>query len=209
MADFHDVRFPLSVALESTGGPERKTEIVTLGSGFEQRNAVWRNGRRRYDAGSGLHSLDDIHAVIAFFEARMGRLHGFRFKDFADWKSCPPQQTIGVSDQSLGTGDGETCAYPLVKHYGSGEHIFTRTITKPVAASVRIALDGVERTAGWSVDGATGQITFDVAPAMGVAVTAGFAFDVPVRFDSDRLTINLADFAAGEIPNIPLVEIRL
>jgi uncharacterized protein (TIGR02217 family) len=87
---FYEVRFPTAIAFGSSGGPERKTEIVALASGFEERNAVWANSRRRYDAGYGVKSLDDVHTVIAFFEARMGRLHGFRFKDFSDFKSCAP-----------------------------------------------------------------------------------------------------------------------
>ncbi len=80
---FHEIQFPTAIAFHSTGGPARKTEIVTLGSGYEERNAVWANSRRRYDVGYGVKTLDDLHAVIAFFEARMGRLlrlplQGFR-----------------------------------------------------------------------------------------------------------------------------------
>ena len=82
-----------------------------------------------------------------------------------------------------------------------------------MAGSVRIAVDGVEKTDGvdWSCDPVTGLVTFEAGavPADGASVTAGFAFDVPVRFDIDRLEINLTGFDAGDIPTIPLVEIRL
>ncbi|HEX4301550.1 MAG TPA: DUF2460 domain-containing protein [Rhizomicrobium sp.] len=206
---FHEIRFPTAIAFHATGGPERKTEIVTLGSGFEERNAVWANSRRRFDAGYGVKSLGDLHAVIAFYEARQGRLHGFRYKDWSDFKSCAPDATPAPTDQPLGTGDGHTLSFQLTKTYTSGPASWTRSIAKPVAGTVRIAVAGAERTTGFSVDTTTGLVTFTTAPASGAVLTAGFEFDTPVRFDSDSLVINLASFTAGEIPNIPLVEIRV
>ena len=206
---FHEVRFPTAIALRSAGGPARKTEIVTLGSGFEERNAVWANSCRHYDVGYGVKSLDDMHAIIAFFEARMGRLYGFRFKDFADFKSCSPNASVTLSDQAIGTGNGTATQFPLTKTYTSGPASWTRAIQKPVAGTVRVAKDGVEQMSGWSVDTTTGVVTFTTAPSSSVSVQAGFEFDVPVRFDSDSLSINLDSFRAGSIPAIPIVEIRL
>jgi len=205
---FHEVRFPTSIAFHSSGGPERKTEVVTLGSGYEERNGVWSASRRRYDVGYGVRSLDDIHTVLAFFEARGGRLYGFRFKDFSDFKSCTPGAAVTPLDQAVATGDGNTKSFALTKTYSSGPASFTRPIAKPVAGTVRLALAGAEQS-GFTVDTAGGLVTFATAPPLGAAVTAGFEFDVPVRFDSDTLSINLAAFRAGEIPSIPLVEIRL
>ena len=202
---FHEIRFPTAVAFHATGGPERKTEIVTLGSGFEERNAVWANSRRRYDAGTGIRTLDDIHAVIAFFEARHGRLHAFRYKDPLDFKSCAPQATPAPTDQPLASI--YTTTFQLTKTYTSGPSSWTRAITKPVADTIRIALAAVEQTTGFTFDTTTGRVTFDSAPSG--PVTAGFEFDVPVRFDTDALTINLADFTAGELPNVPLIEVRV
>ena len=209
MANFHEVRFPTAIAFDSTGGPERKTEIVILGSGFEERNATWANSRRKYDVGYGVKSLDDIHAVLAFFEARKARLYGFRFKDFADFKSCAPLQTTTATDQAIGAGDGTTTAFQLVKTYLSGAASWSRTIAKPVGGTVKVAVAGVVRTGGWSVDTTNGIVTFAAAPASGAAITAGFEFDVPVRFDSDSLSINYANFQLGEIPSISIVELRL
>jgi uncharacterized protein (TIGR02217 family) len=201
---FHEIRFPTSIAFHSTGGPERRTEIVTLGSGFEERNGVWAHSRRRYDVGTGVKTLADLHAVIAFFEARNGRLYGFRFKDFADFRSG----AVTPFDQSLAVGDGTTKSFQLTKTYPSGPASWTRMIKKPVAGSVRLAVAGVEQSA-FALNSETGLITFDAAPGAGAAITAGFEFDVPVRFDTDSLSINLAHFEAGEIPSIPLVEIRV
>jgi uncharacterized protein (TIGR02217 family) len=204
---FHEIRFPTAIALKSTGGPQRRTEIVTLGSGFEERNAVWAGSRRSYNAGYGVKSLNDLHAVIAFFEARRGRLHGFRWKDGADFKSCAPLSAITPLDQALGTGDGRTKSFLLTKTYTSGPASWTRVIAKPVAGTVRVAVAGHETAV--AVDTATGLVTFATPPASGVPITAGFAFDTPVRFDTDVLAINLESFIAGDIPAIPLVEIRV
>lgn len=207
--NFHEVGFPLAIAFHSAGGPGRKTEIITLGSGYEERNAVWAGSRRRYDVGSGVRTLDDLSAVIAFFEARLGRLYGFRFQDFADCKSCAPAATPVVTDQALGTGDGTTRVFQLRKAYADTAASYVRDIVKPVAGSVMVAVNGAALDSGFTVDAATGLVTFDAAPAAGAVLTAGFAFDTPVRFDTDTLSINLASFAAGEAASIPLVEILL
>jgi len=206
---FHEIQFPTAIAFHSSGGPERKTEIVTLGSGFEERNGVWANSRRHYDVGYGVKTLDDLHAVTAFFEARLGRLYGFRFKDFADFKSRAPNEAVTPLDQGIGTGDGTATQFQLIKTYTFGPSSWVRTIDKPVSGTVRVAIAGVEQTSGISIDITTGLIAFDSAPATGAAVTAGYEFDTLVRFDTDFLSINFSNFAAGEIPSIPLVEIRL
>ncbi|MEI9932795.1 MAG: DUF2460 domain-containing protein [Rhizomicrobium sp.] len=207
--NFHEIRFPTAVAFHSTGGPERKTEIVTLGSGYEERNAVWANSRRRYDVGSGVKTLDDLSSVIAFFEARLGRLYGFRFKDFADFKSCAPGASVSPTDQAISTGDGAATTFQIIKTYTSGPTNWIRRIAKPVDGTVRVAVAGVEQTTGITIDTTTGLISFAFAPANGATITAGYEFDCAVRFDTDQLSINLASFAAGEIPSIPIVEVLI
>lgn len=205
---FHEVRFPDNISRGARGGPERRTLIVELASGDEERNASWANSRRRYDVAYGIRRADDLAAVVAFFEARNGRLYGFRFKDWGDHKSCLPSGTPAPTDQLIGTGDGATTAFQLVKRYASGSQTWVRTMTKPVAATVRVALDGAEQLSGWSVDTTTGVVTFDTAPTAGVAITAGFEFDVPVRFDTDALDVTLDLERLGSITSIPLLEIR-
>ena len=202
---FHEVRLPARLSFGSTGGVERRTEIVTLASGYERRSSPWAQGRRRYLIGAGLRSLDDMAELTAFFEARRGRLYGFRFRDFADFKSCAPGGAIAPTDQVLGMGDGERRNFLLVKRAGELERI----IAKPVAGSVRIAVNGIEAADGWSVDATTGMTTFDTAPAAGMEITAGFAFDTPVRFDADRVEITLETFGAGRVAALPLIEVRV
>ncbi|WP_375449541.1 TIGR02217 family protein [uncultured Devosia sp.] len=202
---FHAVRFPLDVALGARGGPERRTDVVTLASGAEQRNSRWHHSRRRYNAGYGIKSRAEMQAVLAFFEERRGRLHGFLWRDGLDFSSNGGVPT--PLDQVLGNGTGALTSFALRKAYGASFDPYFRAITRPVTGSVRVALGGVEKVGGWSVDASTGVIGFAVPPANGVAVTAGFLFDVPVRFDTDRLDIELASFDGAEAPNIPLVEI--
>jgi len=208
MMAFHEVRFPDNISRGARGGPERRTQVVELASGDEERNASWANSRRRYDVAYGIRRADDLAAVVAFFEARNGRLHGFRFKDWADYKSNLPSQPVAPTDQLIGTGDGEVYTFALLKHYSSGAQSWTRTIAKPVEGSVRLALNGVEQMSGWSIDPTTGSVTFTTAPGAGVAITAGYEFDVPVRFDSDTLDVTLDVERLGSITSIPLIEIR-
>ncbi len=209
--NFHEVRFPAALSVGSSGGPERRTEIVTLKNGFEERNSPWAHSRRRYDAGLGVRSLDDLAELIAFFEARHGQLYGFRWKDWTDFKSCAPSAAPSSMDQAIGTGDGVRTAFVLSKRYASGGQSYVRPVTKPVAGTVRVAVSGVPLAAGagFTVDLDDGQVHLVAPPAPGAPVTAGFEFDVPVRFDSDRITTSLAGFAAGEVPSIPVVEVRV
>jgi uncharacterized protein (TIGR02217 family) len=205
---FHEVRFPDDISRGARGGPERRTQVVELASGDEERNASWADSRRRYDAAYGIRRADDLAAVIAFFEARNGRLHGFRWKDWGDYRSGLPSAPTTPIDQALGTGDGTTTAFQLVKRYESGSQAWVRRIVKPVTGTVRVARAGVEATSGWSVAATTGVATFATAPAAGVLVTAGFEFDVPVRFDTDRLDVTWDLDRLGSIASIPLVEVR-
>ncbi|WP_395650074.1 TIGR02217 family protein [Brevundimonas sp.] len=203
---FDEVSLPARLAFGSTGGVERRTEIVTLASGHERRSTPWAMGRRRYLIGANLRSLDDMAELTAFFEARRGRLNGFRFRDFADFKSCGPGASVAATDQALGVGDGAQTVFSLVKAYGDQG----RTIGKPVAGSVRVAVGGVELPgAAFEVETTTGVVALDAAPGVGVAVTAGFLFDTPVRFDADRIEVTLESFGAGRMTAMPLIELRI
>ncbi|MGE0764899.1 MAG: TIGR02217 family protein [Hyphomicrobiaceae bacterium] len=210
---FHEIRFPTQISRGATGGPERRTDVIVLGSGFEERNARWAHARRSYNAGYGVRSLDDLHQVIAFFEERRGRLYGFRWKDQADFKSCPPEQSASATDQILGTGDGSRAAFALSKRYGSLHAPYDRPISKPVSGSVLVAVDEAPQVEAvdFDLDASLGLVSFRAGhvPAAGALVTAGFEFDVPVRFDTDRLEVNISGFRHGAIPSIPLVEIRI
>lgn len=205
---FHEVRLPTRLAFGSTGGVERRTEVVTLGSGYERRSTPWVSGRRRYLIGANLRSLDDMATLTAFFEARQGRLYGFRFRDFSDFKSCAPGAVVTPLDQLLGQGDGARTVFPLVKAYGDAASAYERRIAKPVVGTVRLAISGVETT-DFTIDSVTGSVGLEEAPALGAPVTAGFEFDTPVRFDADRVEVTLESFEAGRMAALPLIEVRI
>ncbi|MCV9963465.1 DUF2460 domain-containing protein [Pararhizobium sp. BT-229] len=208
---FHEVRFPLRLALGTSGGPVRRTDIVSLSNGRENRNRRWRDARRHYDAGSGIKSIADLYAVLEFFEARAGQLYGFRFRDPLDFRSCAPGGAVSANDQTIGTGDGVTATFQLTKTYGDAGGATVREIAKPVAGSVAVSVGGVLAGApDFALDATAGRVTFvpSKIPASGAVIRAGYEFDVPVRFDTDRIDVDLAQFQAGRIPSIPLVEIK-
>ena len=208
---FHEVRFPASLSFGSVGGPERRTEVVTLANGFEERNTPWAHSRRRYDAGVGMRSLDDVEALIAFFEARQGQLFGFRWKDWSDFKSGKATAETTFEDQIIATGDGVGSVFQLNKGYASGSAKYVRPITKPVVGSVKIGVSGdpLVETIHFEVDETTGLVTFNHPPDEGTEITAGFEFDVPVRFDTDTIQTSVASFKAGDVPSVPVVEVRV
>jgi uncharacterized protein (TIGR02217 family) len=208
---FHEVRFPASLSFGSVGGPERRTDIVTLANGFEERNTPWSHSRRRYDAGLGMRSLDDVETLIAFFEARQGQLYGFRSKDWSDFKSGRATQDVAFDDQLIGIGDGTTTAFQLTKTYRSGSHSYARPVAKPVLGSVRVgvAQDELREGVDFDIDTATGVVSFAQPPVEGQDIHAGFEFDVPVRFDTGSIQTSVASFKAGDVPNVPVVEVRV
>ena len=211
--NFHETRFPTKISLGSMAGTQRRTQIVVLGSGREERNSNWADSRRLYNAGYGVKTLDDLYEVMEFYEERRGRLYGFRWKDRLDHKSCKPSKTPQPTDQVIGTGDGALVSFQLVKIYGGAFSAWQRDIQKPVTGSVRIAIDGLEQTllTDFTVDTSTGVVSFvsGSVPSNGALVTAGYQYDVPVRFGEDTLEVNLENFEAGQIQAIPIREIRL
>lgn len=209
--NFHEVRFPASLSFGSVGGPERRTDIVTLANGYEERNTPWAHARRRYDAGLGMRSLDDVETLIAFFEARQGQMFGFRWKDWSDFKSGAARAETGFRDQEIASGDGQRTEFTLQKTYRSGAFSYKRPITKPVVGTIRIGLgqDEMQESVDYEVEAASGLIRFFQPPPEDVVVTAGFEFDVPVRFDTDRIQTSMASFQAGDVPNVPVVEVRV
>ncbi|MCE7798644.1 DUF2460 domain-containing protein [Sphingobium sufflavum] len=204
---FDDVAFPIAIGRKASVSPGFSTQTVESVSGREQRSSDWADARMRFDAGPGVRSEADLAMLIAFFRARRGAARGFRFTDPYDHHSAGWGEAISAIDQRIGMGDGMETRFPLVKHYGEAADPQVRRITRPVAGSVRIALDGVAATGGWALDG-LGEVLFDAPPGVDVVVTAGFAFDVPVRFEEDSLDVHAETHAAGEVASVPLVEIR-
>lgn len=208
MTDFHDVSFPLSLAFGASGGPSRKTSITQLASGAEHRNTPHAQSRRKYNAGAGVKSLDELTVLIEFFETRFGQLYSFRFRDPMDFKSCKPSVAVSATDQIIGTGDGAQMYFQLTKNYSDAANSYQRRITKPVLESLKVAIDGVLiEASNYSLNVLTGEVLFNAPPPLGNVISAGFEFDVPVRFDTDQLDVALEAFGAGQALNIPLIEV--
>lgn len=198
---FSEVRFPVDIAYGATGCPEYSTDVVITQSGYEQRNANWSQARARYNVAHGVKTQAQLDILVAFFRARKGKADGFRFKDWTDYNA---------SAQPIGTGNGTTTAFQLVKTYSSGATTETRTLTKPVTGTLKIYFNAVlQSTSLYSVNTATGIVTFTSAPTAGVAITADFEFDVPVRFDTDRLAVTLDTYGSFSWSEIPLLEVRV
>ena len=197
---FIETRFPTDISFGSAGGPEYSTDIVITQGGHEQRNINWSAARARYNVAYGVRTQEQLGTLITFFRARKGRADGFRFKDWTDYQATA---------ELIGTGNGSITQFQLVKSYVNGSVTDTRIITKPVSGSILIYKAGVLQTTGYSVSTTTGIVTFSTAPTAGVAITATFDFDVPVRFDTDRLSAALDSYGLSSINDIPLVEVRV
>ncbi len=207
MLAFDDVSYPLALGRDASVIAEFSTSVAVTASGFEHRNSLWSDARLRFDVGPGIRSEAELGALLAFYRARRGAARGFRLRDPSDFSSNGMIGTPTMSDQLLGIGDGVQTRFALVKRYGEGSEAQLRRITRPVAASVLVSIDGVATLTGWALD-PLGEIVFTAAPASGKAIRAGYLFDVPVRFAEDRLEISGAAFAAGEAPTVPIIEVR-
>lgn len=200
---FVDRDFPLDIGMQASTEPCYSNSVFTAESGFESRNIAWEQARLRFDVGPGLRSMEALHGLLHFYRSMRGSGLAFRFRDHADSSSAGMTGEPSPMDMVLGEGDGTTQVFPLVKRYGQGE---TRRITRPVPSSVKVAVDGVV-SSDW-VLGDLGIVEFDKPPAAGKIVTAGFLFDVPVRFEQDQLKVRGQSCLAGEISSVPLIEVR-
>lgn len=205
------IEFPRDVAAGCQALIERRDEVVTLASGHEETNQRWEHARRSWQAGLGIRSAADLSAVVSLFEEARGRANSFHFRDWLDWRSAPAHLPITATDQRIGTGGGGVREFQLVRVYGT-VNPYTRPVVLPHPASVLVAVAGVPRLTGWTL-APRGRVVFDTAPAAGAPVTAGFTFDVPVRFESAALAVEWAHFnelrGVGSAPDVTLIEVKL
>lgn len=196
---FVEVQFPTDISYGSSGGPEYATDIVASVSGHEQRNINWEQARARYNVAHGVKTKAQLDSLVAFFRARKGRAYGFRFKDWTDYQAS----------DTIGTGDGVKTQFQLIKKYTSGATTETRIITKPVAGTVQVYKNAVLQSSGFSINTTAGIVTFTTAPTAGQIIAASYQFDVPVRFDTDRLSASLDAYGIHSWLDIALVEVRV
>jgi uncharacterized protein (TIGR02217 family) len=205
MAFFETPRFPDDISYNSVVDTEYKTDIVDMSGGSESRLIRWADARRYYNAAFGVRTMSQLDALLAFFHSCKGRAHGFRFNDPLDNQSATLGKQITAADQILVPVGSSSTQYQLRKRYNAGATVY-RDIIKPIADSVLVAIGGTPTTSGWTLDDTTGILTFSSSPA-GV-VTAGFQFDVPCRFDTDKLSADLVSYRLVSA-TVPIVEIKL
>jgi len=200
MSGFDEVRLPDDIERGARGGPAFNTSIAQLQSGFERRNINWTRERSRWNVGYGVQSKVGYTRILEFFKVRRGRGYGFRFKDWSDYQ---------ITEQSIGTGDASRVAFQIYKRYTSGPRSYDRPITKIVAGSYTVKVNAVTQTetTHFTLNANTGVITFVTPPGSGLPVTISCEFDVPVRFDTDELDLQVDLIEAGQVPNIPIVEL--
>ena len=207
---FHDTRLPEDVERGASGGPEFKTTILTLSSGYEKRNIDWSATRGSWDVGYGIQNKVDFTAVLDFFHAREGMAHSFRFKDWGDFE---------MASQTIGTTDATTATFQIFKRYTSGGINFDKNLEKIVSASATVLVNSVSQTVVYDTAPAAGEVSINTltgvltlgsthAATTGQDIDVLCEFDIAVRFDTDKFDINLLTFDAGGIASLPVIEVR-
>lgn len=213
---FDEIRLPEDIERGARGGPEFNTSVQILASGHESRNQNWARALYQWDIGYGIQDREGYIRILSFFLARRGRARGFRFKDWTDYE---------VDNELFGVGDGVSNEYQLSKTYTDIQNAYTRDIVKPINGTIRIFNNGVEvPTTDYTIDYITGIVTFlerdadamamppdpgATLPALNDLLSWTGEYDIPVRFNTDDLNINLEWLEAGAIPNILIRELRL
>ena len=216
---FINTRFPLDLSTGATVSHKFQTLLTQVDNGFETRNPRWNTPLRSYTLRTA-RSLPDLETLRDFFVVMRGKQRSFKFKDFQDYSSASwsansnDPDAITPTDQNIGTGDGTTLTFQLRKQATVSGNIVNRNITLPVSGTVRVAVGGTELVntgspSEFSVNLTTGVVTIlTAAPGVGVAVTAGFEFDFPVRFDTDILAAEFVSTFELEVPQVILSEVR-
>lgn len=193
-------RLDEAISYGSSGGPTFKTFVFRGDSGREGLVAGWEKVKARYDLQYAMRDMADYDAVRNMFYNCRGRARGFRFKDHSDY--------IATDEPCLGAVDGVNTTFKLQKRYTSGALTFDRRIFKPVAGTLSVKKNG--SNAGFSAfDTTTGSFTIVGTPTGGDVITATFQFDIPVRFDTDQMSVSREGHELLTWGSIPLVEIIL
>tara|TARA_R110000824_G_scaffold20947_12_gene78624 strand:+ start:707 stop:1690 length:984 start_codon:yes stop_codon:yes gene_type:complete len=216
MAFHESAIFPTDISYGSTGGAGYSTTITKLDSGHEIRNSRWSQARHRYDASYGIKTLEQLNAIVEFYHARQGAMHGFRWHDPMDFSTDSTRRANSPdwdSRQTTGVSDYPTGKFQLQTWYTHGGATYKRNITKPVSGTLKVGWVNVEKTEGthWSCDYSTGVVTIDAGHLTTENIQASFNFHVPCRFGEEidaHLPLSFDAFEMGSIGKIPIVEIK-
>lgn len=202
---FHHVRINDAVNTRITGGPRRKTSVIEQTSGVEYRNTSWADSQHVYIISYQNRNARELERLKAFFEVHGGKLIGFQYKDWMDYKSCSVMDTPKFTDQVIARGDGKTRVFQLVKNYEVGNLGYSRDIVLPLAGTVKLGVSG-KQVGGVLLP--NGLVMLDAVPRNNAVITAGYEFDVPVRFDTDELDIMSENPHIGSAQRLSIVELK-
>ena len=200
MIQFYDARLPEDIERGASISVAFNTSVVGIASGDEQRNIEWSEERLTADVSYGImrkanpqDAEDSFYRIVSFFRTVYGRGVPFRFRDPTDYDA---------KNEVLYPIEGTTTDFQLAKTYGGGAYV--RRITRPVVSTIKFRQGSTLYTAPWT-HLELGIVRFDTVPP---SLTASFEFDIPVRFDSDIMTVSVEHFDAAELPEIRIVQVR-
>lgn len=198
MSGFVDVYLPPDLrAYPWTSSPRWNTTITQVSSASEHRNQNWLNPLHSFKATGAVRCHAELEELLEHWMVMRGPLYSFPMQDpldFASTKLTKANKIPNVqgTDQQLGIGDGIQRVFQLTKKYTRGGLSYIRPIALPVLEATVVLVDAHDPEDSGSggpyvvdVVRDTGQVIFDHPPEIGAIVTAGFLFDVPVRFLAD------------------------
>lgn len=176
--------------------PMWSTEVQTAEDGSEYRLGYWSEPLWEFDLVYNVlrednflnRAYDEMRQIVGLFNASMGQLYGFKFSNPDDYQ---------VTSQPIGTTDGVSATFDLVRTYGannpnlgydSTEHIgfvdtdqpfnlYIDTSTYPVPPS--------DPTYGYTLSTNTPvmqQLAFNSAPPAGHSIRVGMNYKYYARF---------------------------
>ncbi|MGV3617905.1 MAG: DUF2460 domain-containing protein [Fimbriimonas sp.] len=212
MPVIHDVLMPQGLSEGARMVPQTKSVVVTTSSGRDEVIGLWGGIRRKWDVSKLLEDDEAREALLGFWEARDGRVYGFRFRDPFDHlcrSGYSPDGSIAHTGiEPLGTGNGAQTRFPVVKTRGDAARAVVRRILRPVGALSKAYVDGVALAAGtYEFDEEAGELVLDVAAASGKVVGWSGVFDTPARFETDAPTFGFDYPLAVRMTGVTIIEL--
>lgn len=198
MEHFLEIQFPTDIAYGVAGGPEFYTDVITSSSGYEQRNINWYYARCKYNLAPAIKDKEQLDRLLAFFRICQGKALGFRFKDWSDYQ---------INNNLIAIADGITSSFQLIKRYSFLDQSIVRKISKPVPNTIKVYCSNLSEIP--EINYSTGQIKFTKTPEKGAEIRADGEFDVPVRFDIDKLATSIESYEVYSHQEIPLIELKI
>lgn len=223
MSEFVDVYLPPDIrAYPWTSSPRWSTTITQVASAAEHRNQNWLNPLHSFKASQAVRCHEELEDLLEHWMVMRGPLFTFPMQDPLDFASARLKKAnlapaLAGTDQFIAFGDGFTRVFTLQKKYTRGGVDYFRPITLPVVETVELMLNAIPVDDSGSPGGPytvdvvrdTGELIFSHAPPVASILTAGFLFDVPVRFlGDDSFDRIVSAFQVDGFADLDFVEVR-